>query len=451
MCMDVEQKTPENMKIFVPMNDIKDDLGCIDEMFSGDIKSELSFPEYTVPNGISKEEYFEQICQTGLKERYGDNVSKEILERYEKEKSAIIKFNCIDIFLHYHDIVELAKNNNIMIGTGRGSEVGSLVCYILGITNVDPIKYNFFFERFLNSERFYLPDIELDIEAENSDTLIELIFKKYGNEHIAIAFHPSYSSRKEDEGAFKTILFVSENPIKDSVPVDKIAPDTYLTIEPYKVIAKSSCLRLIINHPKVLNRIKKSGININEIPLNDEKVFSLFETAQVQGIFQLNGFDEPEKDLLQRLKPQSIEELSAFYALERPAPIDGGLFNLYINAKYSPNNTKYDDLTDNILKETYGEIIYQEQIMQILNIIGGFELSKSDIIRRNMAKQISMPDIENTFIENAKAKGIEYIKAKELWYKMSVTSFYCFMKSHAIAVALLTYFDAYVQTKKVIK
>ena len=274
MCMEQKPRTPENLKIFIPSNDIKDKFGWIDKILSDSTKLELNFLEYKIENNLSKEEYFEQICTKGLKERYGDNISKKILERYEKEKSFFITTNFVDIFLHYYDIVKIAKSNNIMIGTGNGTFASSLICYILGITNVDPIKYNLVFERMF----FINPDIELEIGEEKSDLLVDYIMKKFGNENVALTFQPSYSDSIDNKRLFKTIFVVTEKPIKEYVHIEKIALDTYLAIEPYEKFEKSDCLKLKFHFMKVLDRIQQSGIDVNSIPLNDKRVFSLLFT-----------------------------------------------------------------------------------------------------------------------------------------------------------------------------
>lgn len=451
MRMTVEPKTKEDIKIFIPYIDIKDKFGCIDEMFSDSIKSELNILKYKTPYGLSKEEYFEQICRAGLKERYGETLNDEIKERYNKEKLAIFETGKIDVFLYWYDIIQLAKNNNIMFGTGRGSAVGSLICYILGITNVDPVKYHLVFERFMSQRCIWFPDISIDIEEENSDILINLILEKYGSENVAIAVEPSYSPNIEDERAFQSFLFVTEKPIKDYVPVDKIAPNTYLTVQPYKFFNNSECLKFNFHFSKVLNRLKKTDINYNEIPLYDKNTFSLFQNAKTQGVYCYGKLRKEEIEYLKQLRPESIDDLTAFFALNRQSVVMQGLFDDFINAKNSKNKNKYSDLIEPILKETYGEIIYQEQIIQILNVIGSFSLSESDMIRRRMTKKNNdekMLKYKKDFIENAQYKEIEYTKAKDLWDKMYQVSAYCFMKSHALSATLLSYYDAYIQVQK---
>lgn len=428
--METENKTPEKITILVPEKEIKD--ACL-IMEKTNRRFDDFFPFYKNPENISNEEYFDILCKKKLTEKFGNEITQEVLERYEKEKNTIINMNVHDIFLHYADIIEWANNNNITLGLGRGSAVGSLICYILGITNVNPFTYNLIFERFMNQEFIYFPDIEFDVAESDKEKLTEYILEKYGREHCAIGCEMSFPPDMEDNTvSMKTKIYVLSKPIKEYSTLGKLSETLFISLKTASDYEFG--LKFKIHSSKSLEIIKKSGKDISQIPLDYQEV--------------INSLKEKMKcDIFERIKPTGIDDLAHIFQTERDELIKAGVTDEFIKAKYSENREYYSDLLKPVLKETFGEIIWQEQIIQILNIVGDFSLSHADSIRRLMFKNKweTLSKDEETFIAKAEEKGIKYIKAKELWDKMCAISPFCYCKAHAIAFVLSEYYTAYVQ------
>ena len=425
-------KSKIKTKIIIPESKVKDDFGIIEKIKqeNGLNNIKLSRPIYNCPDNSSVEEYFDKLCLEGLKSRYGDNIHKNIMERYEKEKSVIFKLGLADIFLHYKDVINWAKNNNAKLGIYRGSAIGSLICYILELTNIDPIKYNLIFERFINSKRlFNCPVIEFDVETGKKDELIEYIIDKYGCENTALGNELSFPlvnlNNKKEYLPLKTLIYVTKNPIKSSIPLGKLDRETYISMENIDIFEKSKCLKFAIHPSDVLEEFKE--IDIDDILIRKNIDFNLI----------LNNFSEPGIKILKQLKPKNIEELTAIISLDRQGPIESGMVEKYIKARNLNKIEYYNDSVEQILKDTYGEIIYQEQIIQILNALGDFDLEEAEIIRRSMAQRKVLTEQEKIFIEKATDRGFKYVKAKELWDEMESCSINCFIKAHAISASLL--------------
>ncbi len=442
----LEEKSGKTTKILVQST-----LLAEDSFQSEKIKEEtncnlkyLSFP--LVNKEIHLEKFFDQICSEGLKKRYGENLSQEIKERFDKEAKVIKTCGFMGEFVHLYFLIQYAKNNNIILGTGRGSCVGSLICYILEITNIDPIKYNLVFERFLNTQRILRPDIELDTDREGKEKLINYILHTFGGSYCAFDSDFSYPLEVQHSDFsyinLKTIIYVSEHPIGYAVPLGYISDNTYLALCPEKVFRQSPCLKFTIHILDVLDKLKQANTAL--IPLNDKKTFEFFQTGE--NIFEFG--EEEIRTLAKKLKPDSINDLSALYTLGRESTISVGMTDEFINAKFSKRREYYHPLLKPILEETYGQIIYQEQIFQILNVLGDFSLETAGIIRIKMAKKLDCAEIEQEFIKNAREKGLKKPKAKELWDKLYLFTPYCFMKSHTISFSTMAYYDAYLQVNQ---
>ena len=433
-------KRENRLKILIPENKITDNFNFIND-FKNDLDNiKLSKPEYNCPDNLSVEQYFEKLCQEGLKQKYGDNITQDILNRYEKEKSVIFESGFSDIFLWHKDLIDWAKDNDIKLGVYRGSAIGSLVCYILGITKIDPLKYGLLFERFINSDRFKKPVIEIDVEAGKKDKLIEYIINNFGCEYTATAKELSVSlfyTDKKEYMPLKTIIFASNDKIKNAVPLGKLCDEIYISFEDADTFEKSNCLKFTVHPSDILEELK--GIDISSVSYNEKITPSFFSKEILESSFIQNNFSKKGIALFEQIKPENIRELTALCSLDRQAVIESGMTEKYINAKNSDNIEYYNDDIKSVLEETFGEIIYQEQIMQILNITGDFSLEEADMIRRYMVKGEAFTEIENLFIEKAKEKGIKYLKAKELWNKMQSSAKYCFIKAHSTSWALLLY------------
>ena len=425
-------KSKIRTKIIISESKTENNFGIIDRFIeeNGLNNIKLSRPVYTYPDNLSVEEYFEKLCLEGLKLRYGDNIPENTMERYKKEKSVIFKLGLADIFLYHKDVINWAKNNNTKLGIYRGSAISSLICYILELTNIDPIKYNLIFERFINSKRLINhPVVEFDVEESKKDELIEYIIDKYGYENAAFGNELSFPlvnlNNKKEYLPLKTLIYATKDPIKRSIPLGKLDRETYITLESINIFEKSKCLKFAIHSSRALEELK-------EISINDVLVEENVDKDLIQNNFSKSGIK-----FLKQLKPKNIEELTALVSLDRPGPIESGMTENYIKAKKSNNIEYYDDSIKQILKETCGEIIYQEQIILILNALGGFDLEEAEKIRRSMTQRKVLTEQEKIFIEKTTDKGLKYLKAKELWDKMEAISIKCFIKAHALSSSLL--------------
>lgn len=438
--------------ILVPIENIYKDYDLLKKHMS-DLEK-IKMPKYLTPDGMATEKYFDQICMDGLKTRFGEDVSKEVLARYQKEKNIIVKDGYVEYFLHHWDLVNRAKNNNITIGLGRGSACGSLICYILGITNINPLEHNLIFERFISSSEIIIkPDIELDFCSEDKYKITEYVTEKYGSDNIAVApRYLSLNSVSDNEVYMKTSLFISDTPIQDNLILGKISNNLYVSLMNYAAFDDcSNCLKFTFNVLEILDNIK--NFDIDSIPLDNKKVFELLRVLKSDDNCLFACPDENKWDLLRKINPENINELAAFYSLASPELLKDGKADMYINAKFSENKEYHHELLEPVLKESFGEIIYQEQIIQILNILGDFSLEKANLIRRLMYKnKIDMlTEYKQTFIKKACIKNMDKTKAEDLWNIMFANSKYCFLKAHAISFAIMGYMNLYIIINELVK
>jgi len=482
---------------------------------------EYHLPKFPMPGdstNTSTDEYLSQLCHAGLKKCY-DTIDEEIKSRLKLELDVIKKMGFAGYFLITADFVNYAKNNGIPVGPGRGSAAGSIVAYALGITAIDPLKYNLLFERFLNPERISLPDIDIDFCIERRGEVIDYIKQRYGENSVTqiITFGRmqarqvirdvgrvmSYPPSEIDKIA-KTIpnelnITLAEA-IKKSPEFNKYATDTHSELIQYSLVLegihrhaathaagvviapgdltefvplyKSSQgditsqydmkgledigllkmdflglrnLTVIDNTIKLIK--KRHGIDVekDKLQYNDSKVFELFAKGMTVGIFQFES--SGMREFLKKLKPTELEDLIAMNALYRPGPMNN--INTYINCKHGKKAIHYPHpKLEPILKETHGIIVYQEQVMQIANEIGGFSLAEADILRRAMGKKISklMKESTEKFITGAIERGISKGKAKEIFELLSKFAQYGFNKGHATAYAIIAYQTAWLKT-----
>src|SRR5699024_6058 len=420
---------------------------------------EQMLPAYPVHNEQTASEYLQNMCMSGLEQRY-PKLTDEIEQRLQYELKIIDEMGFSDYFLIVWDFIRYAKDHRIIVGPGRGSAAGSLVAYVLGITNVDPLKYELLFERFLNPERVTMPDIDVYFSDLRRDEVIEYVREKYGRTHVAqiITFgtfaarslirelvktldisdvdmyfilkemsklgslpvakylHESntlkdYVSQSEKlktmfrvaiklEGLPRHIsthaagVVISKEPLTKHVPLTEGSNETYLTQFAMNELEAIGLLKmdfLGLRNLSLIERIIKSiyytngqTLNLDEIPTNDEKTFQLLQRGRTNGVFQLesNGM----KNVLRELSPNEFADIVAVNALYRPGPME--YIPTYIKRKKGLEQITYPhpDLTD-ILKDTYGVLIYQEQIMHIAHKIAGFTLGEADILRRAVSKK----------------------------------------------------------------
>ncbi|HPQ18840.1 MAG TPA: DNA polymerase III subunit alpha [bacterium] len=479
-------------------------------------KNIFYFPEYKTNEDNYK--YLERICYEKIKEKYKENY-KNAEKRLNYELKIIKEKNFENYFLIIYDLVKYAKTNKILVGAGRGSAAGSIIAYLLGITEIDPLKYNLLFERFLNPKRLKMPDIDLDFEHTRRDEIFQYLKEKYGENNVAhiISFgtlqtknairdtarvfqvelsdvekiilileekefnldlvslnnNAEYKRLKEKYKeldkiisiAFKLIdlprhitmhpagIIIVPKELTDFVPLYYDNKTNYI-VSQYDMYSIESIglLKIDVLAIKTLTIIKETLKQIGDenllskINLEDEKVYELFQKGETIGVFQCES--EGIRKLLVNTKPEKIEDIIAVIALYRPGVIQSNMLDYYVKAKAGLTEIKYihNDLKP-ILKETYGIIIYQEQVMQIANVIAGYTLEDADILRTAMAKKNVelMEEQRIPFIKGAKKKNISEEVANKIFDLISNFAGYGFNKSHATAYAIVAFQTAYLK------
>ncbi|WHZ01994.1 DNA polymerase III subunit alpha [Neobacillus sp. YX16] len=476
-------------------------------------------PEYPTADGQPAEKYLEMLCQKGLKERFAAP-TQEHFERLSYELSVINSMKFSNYFLIVWDFMRYARENGILTGPGRGSAAGSLVAYVLYITDVDPLSHQLLFERFLNPERISMPDIDIDFPDHRRDEVIEYVAKKYGELHVAqivtfgtlaakaairdvgrafglntkeleqlsrriparlgINLEDAYResqhlrafvdespvNRKLYETALKIEglprhtsthaagVIISEKQLIELIPIQQGHNQVYLTQYSMEHLEEIGLLKmdfLGLRNLTLLESIvssiqKKTGrkVDIKTLPLNDEKTFELLARGETTGIFQLES--EGMRKVLLRLKPSRFEDIVAVNALYRPGPMEN--IPLFIERKHGSQAVEYPhkDL-EPILENTYGVIVYQEQIMQIASIMAGFSLGEADLLRRAVGKkQKEVLDRErNHFVQGALKKGYERELANDIYDLIVRFANYGFNRSHAVAYSMIAYQLAYLK------
>ncbi|MBP3460907.1 MAG: DNA polymerase III subunit alpha [Bacilli bacterium] len=483
-----------------------------------DIKIEKDndlLPIYEVPKGYDAFNYLKEQCKLGLKKRFGERVKKIYIDRLKYELSVIKQMGFCNYFLIVMDYVKFAKESGILVGPGRGSAAGSLVAYVTEITDVDPIKYNLLFERFLNPNRVTMPDIDIDFEYDRREEVIDYCIKKYGEKKVAgIITFGTLASRqvirdvgrvmdldpKEIDSFAKLIdskLSLKENynneKIKNILNRNKEMKDLYkislklegikrhTSVHPAGIVMSNKNLDEVLPIVKkdnmyltcftmnyleelgllkmdflalknlslitsIINDLKKDNINIefDKIPLNDIKTYQIFEKANTVGIFQFES--EGMKNFLRKLKPNNIEDLSIALALYRPGPMNN--IDLFIKRKEGKEKIDYiDDRLEDILKPTYGIIVYQEQIMKISNIMANYSLGEADILRRAMSKKKEemLLKEKDKFIDGSIKNGFKKETSIKVYNLILKFADYGFNRAHSYAYAIISYKMAYLK------
>ena len=474
------------------------------------IKNDL-LPKYNYDEDFNEFLYLESLCKKGLLKRFDNKVPMKYADRLMNELSMIKNMGFSNYFLVVWDYVKYAKKNNILVGEGRGSAAGSLVSYSLGITDVDPIKYDLFFERFLNPERVTMPDIDIDFEADRRDEIVEYINKKYDNRKSAniIAFGTLKTkmvlrdvsrvfsmedkidsfiklfdrklSLKENlsikrieeiykkdtmisricdislklEGLKRTItrhaagVIISKERLDRYIPLIK-TDDMYTCAYTKEYIEELGLLKMDIlavdNLTLISNIVNEvGGIDLRNIPLDDKKTLDVFKKVETDGIFQ---FETPMfKNILRKISVNSFEDLAAIIALDRP----GAINNVDSFAKRKEGKEKIDYIDDSlkpILSNTYGIILYQEQIMQIASKMASFSLGEADILRRAMSKKNNelMLKQKEKFVNNSIKNGYGKETANKVFDYIYKFAEYGFNKSHSVCYALISYKMAYLKS-----
>lgn len=492
-------------------------------------------PQYPVPEGYTSLSYLNKLCEDGFKKRYeGANEATEAMlrERLKYETDTITSMGFVDYFLIVWDYINFAKENHIAVGPGRGSAAGSIVAYCLGITGVDPIKYNLLFERFLNPERVTMPDIDVDFCVLRRQEVIDYVTEKYGREKVvqivtfgtmaakmvirdvgraldlpysfcdkvakmipnelkmnidkALLINPDLKRLyDEDEEAKKLIdlsrrleglprhtsihaagVVISKREVDRYVPVSTSSDGAVTTQYTMETIEQLGLLKMdflglrnltvIEKAVELVNRNRKKAgrdeLDIEKIDMEDENIYLMISEGRTEGVFQLES--PGMTSFMKKLRPDNIEDIIAGISLYRPGPMD--FIDDYINGKRNAATIEYDceELVP-ILKSTYGCIVYQEQVMQIVRDLAGYSYGQSDLLRRAMSKKKDsvMKEERKNFVYGDESKGIpgcvangvsEQV-ANKIYDKMIDFAKYAFNRSHAAAYAFITYQTAYLK------
>ena len=484
-------------------------------------------PKYDVPDGWTSREYLNKLCHEGLAERY-QPVSEELTTRLDYELSVIKTMGYVDYFLIVWDFIKYAKDHGIMVGPGRGSAAGSLVSYCLGITTIDPIRYQLLFERFLNPERVSMPDIDVDFEPEGRQAMIEYVSRKYGADCVVqivtfgtlaargvirdvgrvmdlpYAFVDSIAKMVPQElnitldkalaanGEFRKLyqedeqvqelvdmskrleglprhtsmhaagVVISQKSVDEYVPLSLgsdgavVTQFTMTTLEELGLLKMDFLglrnLTVIRDAVEMIGKDTGKALDLNQIDYDDKKVLDYIGTGKTDGIFQLESAGM--KSFMKELKPYSLEDIIAGIALYRPGPMD--FIPQYIKGKNNRDDIIYDcPQLEPILEPTYGCIVYQEQVMQIVRDLAGYTLGRSDLLRRAMSKkkgEVMQRERQNFVYGNEEEgvpgcikNGIDEATANKIYDEMIDFAKYAFNKSHAAAYAVVSYQTAYLK------
>lgn len=464
--------------------------------------NKIALPKYPNTKGASSKDFLYALCMKGIEKR--KKTSPIYYERLKYELSVIEKMGYNDYFLIVWDFIKYAKQNKILVGPGRGSAAGSLVAYALGITEVDPIKYDLLFERFLNPERISMPDIDTDFPDIYRDDVIEHVKDVYGKNHvcnisafgtflvksairdlariykmedsrvekiIGMVEQYGYDKLMEEykdnelyeflyiargiEGLPRHISTHAAGIILSDLPLDEIIPLQEGINGLYQSQLEASDLEKIgllkMDFLGIRNLTMLDGMmhdvgnfdmnKLRNIPLDDPKVYKLLQSADTLGVFQLES--QGIRQVLTKLKPTCFEDLVAVLALYRPGPMDN--IDEFIRRKHNGDFKYIHPVLENILKPTYGIIVYQEQIMKIAQSFAGYTLGEADVLRRAVSKKDSsmLEALETDFINKSIAKGYSKEVAKNIYDLIYKFANYGFNRSHSVAYAMLSYQMAY--------
>ncbi len=483
--------------------------------------SKMHLPKYVPPEGKDKEKFLLELCEKGLTAKNLKN-NPEVQKRLDHELKIIRDMGFISYFLIVWDFIHHAKSQGIPVGPGRGSAAGSLVSFLLGITDLDPLKYGLLFERFLNPQRMGLPDIDIDFCYERRQEVIDYVTNKYGQDNVAqiitfgtmqaravirdvgrvmgvayadvdriakmipaeldITLKKALESEPELNNLYKNDpqitklinialsleglnrhasvhaagVIITDKPLNNYMPIFKTADDQITTGYSMGTLEKIGLLKVdflglrtltVIDETlKLIKKTRNIQIDIEKLPLDDQNTYKLLSSSHTIGIFQVES--SGMRDLLKKLMPERFEDLIALLALYRPGPIGSGMLDDFMKRKHGTIPIKYEHAKlEPILKETYGIMVYQEQIMQIASSLAGFSLAQADILRKAMGKKIPevMEKERKNFINGCIKDGIKESTASKIFDLIEYFSGYGFNKSHSTAYALISYRTAYLK------
>jgi DNA polymerase-3 subunit alpha len=517
-------RTPEEMYDAFPGHE--DAVARSQEIANGvDIDLDLKkrhFPVFTPPAGQTDAEFLRAKCLEGLKWRYGESPSQEVLDRLEYELSVINRMGFASYFLIVWDFARFAQENGIP-AMARGSACGAIVAYLLGLSNVCPLKYDLLFERFLDPNRAEAPDIDIDFCRDRRELVLNYVKEKYGGANVAqigtfgtlgakavirdvaraldvpldradevakfvpVGPHVDLTGALEEsadlkaaydqdpiirevidyglklEGLAKSAgthaagVVIADEPLTNYVPLQKITgKEDIITQWPMADVEKAGLLKmdflglrnLTILDKAVQNVKRHRGIELDPLSfaLDDKETFALLQRGETKGIFQLEGGGI--RDLLTKMKPDTFNDIIATSALYRPGPLEGGMVMTYVNVKHGIEPVpKRHPVVDEVLRETYGVMVYQEQVMRILNRLGGIELSKAYACIKAISKKKAETIEKNRaeFVAGAQERRMSQTEAAELFGLIEKFAGYGFNKSHSTAYAAIAYQTAYLK------
>ncbi|MEA2104672.1 MAG: DNA polymerase III subunit alpha [Candidatus Cloacimonadota bacterium] len=484
---------------------------------------EFKLPKTPIPDGYeSPADYLYKIVYDGAKEKY-EKITPEIRDRIEYEFRVIQEMGFVGYFLITREIVSSSRKMGVMVGPGRGSAAGSIIAYLTDITRVDPLKYNLLFERFLNTARISMPDIDMDFSATGRNKVLQHILDEYGRKNVCqIVTFGSLGAKMvvRDVGRTMDIPLNEVNAIAKLIPSTPkitlknalngnsklqklinskaqyrelmnysqtleglsrhsgvhaagvvIAPDNLMKFVPLSKNVKEDVivtqyegkwldtikmLKMDILGLKNLTVIEKSielikknhgiEIDIDNIKQGDKLTYDMICAGETDGVFQFEG--SGMREVLKKVKPRRIDDLAACTALYRPGPLGSGMHEAFIRRKNGKEEVSYPHpLVEKILKDTYGVIVYQEQVMQIAHQLAGFTLSEADTLRKAMSKKKKaiIAKFSPKFIKGAVKKGVEEDIAKEIYYQIKQFGQYGFNKSHSVAYSIISYQTAFLK------
>ena len=517
-------RTPEEMAEQFPVRqDALENTVKIAEMCNVEITfGRPVLPQFDIPGGLSPAEYLRKLTYEGAAFRYGETLSEEVASRLEYELSVINTMGYAEYYLIVWDFIKFAKDNGITVGPGRGSGAGSLVAYCLKITNIDSLKYNLAFERFLNPDRISMPDFDVDFSDERRKEVIDYVVQKYGEDRVAqiitfgtmaargavrdvgrvldvpyadvdvvakmipmspgklttikgaIDLNPELRARYESDDVIKDLLdtamqlegmprnasthaagvVLTRDPVTDYVPVHKTG-DSVVTQFPMAILEKLGLLKVDFLGLRTLTVIqdaielvrKNHGVNVDfdSMTMDDKKVYKTISDGKTLGIFQLESPGMTR--FIMELQPDNLEDIIAGIALYRPGPMDQ--IPRYIENKKNPKKVQYlHPILEPILDVTYGCMVYQEQVMQIVRDLAGYTMGQSDLVRRAMAKKKHevMEKERVNFVNGAAGKGVSAEIANKIFDQMIDFASYAFNKAHAACYAVVGYETAWLKT-----
>jgi len=517
-------KSPDEMKeLFSNYPEALENTVKIAERCDVTIKTGEYFPvRYDIPTDFEgdTDDYLKKISLEGLTDRYGDDAEKH-MDRLNYELGIIKEMGFPDYFLAIYDCTKAARDMNIPVGTARGSAGGSIVAYAVGITNLDPMRFDLIFERFLNPERVSMPDFDVDYADRDRARMIDYVKEKYGEDHVcqiitfgtmkarsvvrdvgrvmgmdygdvdviaklipadlgmtldkALGMVPELRELADKDETHRTFfnhasvlegltrhagthaagVIITPGPCTEYLPIykppgeDAISQYTMAYVEQIGALKVDFLgLRTLTVIQDAVDMVAEKGIEIDldGLPLDDEKVYQMMGAGETIGIFQ---FESPGmRDYLRKLKPTVIEDIIAMNALYRPGPLGSNMVDDFIDRKHGKQKIVYQHpVLEPILEETYGVIVYQEQVMKIANELAGFTLGGADELRRAMGKKKVevMAQMKHQFIEGAEAKKYDGEIAADVFDLMAHFAGYGFNKSHSAGYAILAYQTAYLK------